>query len=78
MGRKETEKEMKDLIDRESALKGFAEYSDAWCYINALPSAQQIIYCKDCKYLDINEWCKMHLIYADKDDHCSWGKKDES
>ena len=31
---------MIDLISRQDALKGFAEYSDGWCYINALPSAE--------------------------------------
>lgn len=31
---------MNDLISRQDALKGFAEYSDGWCYINALPSVQ--------------------------------------
>lgn len=32
---------MSDLISRQAALKGFAKYSDAWCYINALPTAEK-------------------------------------
>lgn len=31
---------MNNFINRQDALKGFAKYSDGWCYINALPSAQ--------------------------------------
>jgi len=29
-----------DLISRQEALKGFAEHSDGWCYINALPASE--------------------------------------
>lgn len=32
---------MSDLISRQAALKGFAKYSNAWCYINALPTAEK-------------------------------------
>lgn len=31
---------MDDLISRQAALKGFAEFSNGWCYINALPTAE--------------------------------------
>lgn len=47
---------MNDLISRQDALKGFAEYSDGWCYINALPSAQpERHYCRECK------WVRCHV-----------------
>lgn len=29
-----------DFISRQEALKGFAEHSDGWCYINALPPVE--------------------------------------
>ena len=34
---------MDDLISRQAALKGFAEHSNGWCYINALPSAEPTV-----------------------------------
>lgn len=43
---------MDDLISRADALKGFAEYSDGGCYINALPFAQSEQRWIPCKLLD--------------------------
>ena len=69
-----------DLISRQEALKGFAEHSDGWCYINALPPAEpaEIIRCKDCKWFR-KAGCAIliqdELDEPEEDDFCSFAER---
>ena len=47
-----------DLISRQEALKGFAEHSDGWCYINALPPTEP--------EREKGEWMSMHDFKTDE------------
>ena len=60
---------------------------DTYTWLTALPVREEIVRCKDCKYLDRKDYTKTHKVpitgswcnwFADtceQDGYCKWGEK---
>lgn len=78
---------MDDLISRQAAIelienesrKWGDEYgvSDVLCDLSDMPSAQQIVRCKECKYWDFPGYC-VDFMTQDENGFCKWGKRKET